>query len=69
MLIAVLGVTGAGKSTFINRASGSNLKVGRGLMSCESAVQISTNRVLLTLFQARSPSSIEMSASTKSGFD
>jgi len=34
ILIAVLGVTGAGKSTFINRATGSCLPVGHSIVSC-----------------------------------
>jgi hypothetical protein len=34
LLIAVLGVTGAGKSTFINRATGSTLPVGYSIISC-----------------------------------
>ncbi|KAF7422434.1 hypothetical protein PC9H_010590 [Pleurotus ostreatus] len=40
-LIAVMGATGSGKTTFINMASGSNLRVGSGLMSCTSDVQTS----------------------------
>ncbi|KAG1840188.1 hypothetical protein DFJ58DRAFT_748827 [Suillus subalutaceus] len=39
--IAVMGATGSGKSTFINKASGSNLPVGHGLDSCTSEVQTS----------------------------
>ncbi|KDR76132.1 hypothetical protein GALMADRAFT_96589 [Galerina marginata CBS 339.88] len=38
--IAVMGATGSGKTTFINLASGSNLRVGRGLQSCTSIVQV-----------------------------
>jgi putative ribosome biogenesis GTPase RsgA len=35
ILIAVLGVTGAGKSSFINRATSSNvLEVGHNIESC-----------------------------------
>ncbi|KAG1860906.1 P-loop containing nucleoside triphosphate hydrolase protein, partial [Suillus subluteus] len=37
----VMGATGSGKSTFINKASGSNLVVGHGLESCTSEVQTS----------------------------
>ncbi|PVF93007.1 P-loop containing nucleoside triphosphate hydrolase protein [Serendipita vermifera] len=37
-LIAVMGPTGAGKSTFINLASGSYQKVGTGLKSCTEKV-------------------------------
>ncbi len=34
-LIAVMGVTGAGKTTFVNKVSGRNdLKIGSGLKSC-----------------------------------
>ncbi|KAH8092659.1 P-loop containing nucleoside triphosphate hydrolase protein [Cristinia sonorae] len=46
LLIAVMGATGAGKSTFINLASGSQLKVGYGLESCTSDVEVSTSLVL-----------------------
>ncbi|KAI0696923.1 P-loop containing nucleoside triphosphate hydrolase protein, partial [Cytidiella melzeri] len=35
----VMGMTGAGKTTFINKASGSTLTVGQGLESCTSEVQ------------------------------
>ncbi|KAF8910600.1 P-loop containing nucleoside triphosphate hydrolase protein [Gymnopilus junonius] len=35
-----MGATGSGKTTFINLASGSNLRVGRGLQSCTSIVQV-----------------------------
>ncbi|PPQ81007.1 hypothetical protein CVT25_014515 [Psilocybe cyanescens] len=36
----VMGATGTGKTTFINLASGANLRVGRGLQSCTSKVQV-----------------------------
>ncbi|OAX30640.1 hypothetical protein K503DRAFT_806951, partial [Rhizopogon vinicolor AM-OR11-026] len=39
--IAVMGATGSGKSTFINKASGSSLPVGHGLESCTKEVQTS----------------------------
>jgi len=46
-LIAVMGATGVGKSSFINLASGSNdLHVGNGLKSCTSEVQLSKRFVL-----------------------
>ncbi|KIM41439.1 hypothetical protein M413DRAFT_148738 [Hebeloma cylindrosporum] len=35
-----MGATGSGKTTFINLASGSNLRVGGGLESCTSSVQM-----------------------------
>ncbi|KAF5327319.1 hypothetical protein D9619_004266 [Psilocybe cf. subviscida] len=38
--IAVMGATGSGKTTFINSASHSKLRIGRGLQSCTSIVQI-----------------------------
>ncbi|KAF8972235.1 P-loop containing nucleoside triphosphate hydrolase protein [Flammula alnicola] len=38
--VAVMGATGSGKTTFINLASGSNLRIGRGLQSCTSIVQV-----------------------------
>ncbi|KAF9237660.1 P-loop containing nucleoside triphosphate hydrolase protein [Melanogaster broomeanus] len=39
--IAIMGSTGSGKTTFINLASGSNLRVGSGLESCTNEVQTS----------------------------
>ncbi|KAJ3557226.1 hypothetical protein NM688_g1579 [Phlebia brevispora] len=39
IVIAVMGATGSGKSTFINLVSGSNLAVGNDLKSCTSNVQ------------------------------
>ncbi|KAF9563217.1 hypothetical protein CPC08DRAFT_335459 [Agrocybe pediades] len=35
-----MGATGSGKTTFINLASGSDLRVGRGLKSCTNIVQV-----------------------------
>jgi signal recognition particle GTPase len=35
VIIAVLGVTGAGKSTFINKAASCDLQVGHGITSCK----------------------------------
>jgi GTPase Era involved in 16S rRNA processing len=35
VLIAVIGVTGVGKSTFVNKAAGANLNVGSTLSSCK----------------------------------
>ncbi|KAI0071420.1 hypothetical protein K474DRAFT_1669018 [Panus rudis PR-1116 ss-1] len=37
--ILVMGTTGAGKTTFINVASGSDLRVGIGLESCTDTIQ------------------------------
>lgn len=34
-IILVMGITGVGKSTFIKYATGSDVKVGEGLSSCE----------------------------------
>ena len=34
ILVAVIGQTGAGKSSFINKATGASLEVGRSLESC-----------------------------------
>ncbi|TFK74165.1 hypothetical protein BDN72DRAFT_956009 [Pluteus cervinus] len=39
VLIAVMGATGSGKTTFINSVSGSKLRVGRGLQSCTDTIQ------------------------------
>ncbi len=33
--VAVMGVTGAGKSTFISRLAGDGAKVGHDLVSCK----------------------------------
>lgn len=38
--IAVMGATGSGKSTFINLASGSTFRVGNGLRSCTSEIDV-----------------------------
>ncbi|CAL1717188.1 unnamed protein product [Somion occarium] len=46
ILIAVMGATGTGKSTFINKASGMSLIVGDGLKSCTSEVAYSNEFVL-----------------------
>ncbi|CAL1717185.1 unnamed protein product [Somion occarium] len=46
ILIAVMGATGTGKSTFINLASGANLAVGDGLKSCTSEVLYSHEFIL-----------------------
>jgi len=40
ILIAVLGVTGAGKTTFINKATGSSLTVGHSITSCKISRQL-----------------------------
>jgi len=45
-LIAVLGVTGSGKTTFVNLASKSHLKVGEDLNSCTSEIQESVEFIL-----------------------
>ncbi|PCH42116.1 nucleoside triphosphate hydrolase protein [Wolfiporia cocos MD-104 SS10] len=39
-LILVMGATGAGKTTFVNLISHSNLEVGHGLASCTADMQI-----------------------------
>ncbi|KAI6165663.1 P-loop containing nucleoside triphosphate hydrolase protein [Pisolithus thermaeus] len=39
--VVVMGSTGSGKTTFINLASGSELRVGSGLESCTNEVQTS----------------------------
>ena len=36
VVIAVFGLTGTGKSTFINKVTGSHVKIGDRLKSCES---------------------------------
>lgn len=46
MTIAIMGVTGSGKSTFINLLSKSNMAVNAGLRSCTSEVGISKPFVL-----------------------
>lgn len=39
IMIALLGVTGAGKSTFVNTAAGSNkMKISHGSQPCEQLV-------------------------------
>jgi len=34
ILVAVMGMTGAGKTTFINEVTGANMEIGHGLKSC-----------------------------------
>ncbi|KAI0080925.1 hypothetical protein K474DRAFT_1768932 [Panus rudis PR-1116 ss-1] len=41
VLIAIMGGTGTGKSSFINLVSGGNLEVGTGLLSCTQGVEVS----------------------------
>jgi predicted GTPase len=36
-----MGATGSGKTSFVNLASGSDFRVGGGLKSCTSVVQVS----------------------------
>ncbi|KAG2110890.1 P-loop containing nucleoside triphosphate hydrolase protein, partial [Suillus discolor] len=43
---SVMGATGSGKTTFINVASGSDLRVGMGLESCTNEVQTSQSFML-----------------------
>ncbi|KAF9781318.1 P-loop containing nucleoside triphosphate hydrolase protein [Thelephora terrestris] len=44
--IAVMGATGSGKTSFINMASGSSLRIGSSLESCTAEVQLSDEFVL-----------------------
>ncbi|KAI0080924.1 hypothetical protein K474DRAFT_1704220 [Panus rudis PR-1116 ss-1] len=46
IVIAVMGATGTGKSTFVNLASGGKLTVGDGLRSCTSEVAYSKQFLL-----------------------
>jgi predicted GTPase len=41
IIIAVMGATGAGKSTWISKTSRTNAKIGHDLSSCRSAIDIS----------------------------
>ncbi|GKU13647.1 unnamed protein product [Fusarium langsethiae] len=45
IIIAVMGVTGAGKSTFINQVTGENVEIGHGLTSHTMGVSIYTHRI------------------------
>jgi len=41
LLISVLGVTGAGKTTFISKATGrTNMKIGHGVESCKQSSKL-----------------------------
>ncbi|KAL2825496.1 P-loop containing nucleoside triphosphate hydrolase protein [Aspergillus cavernicola] len=40
IFIAVMGVTGAGKSTFVSQCTGHDVDVGHGLLSCTSEVAV-----------------------------
>ncbi|KAM0232476.1 hypothetical protein ACHAP5_010729 [Fusarium lateritium] len=45
LVIAVMGVTGAGKSTFINQVTGQQVGIGHGLKSHTAGVSIYTHRI------------------------
>ncbi|KAF9781361.1 P-loop containing nucleoside triphosphate hydrolase protein [Thelephora terrestris] len=45
-LIAIMGVTGSGKTTFVNQATKSSLPVGGDLESCTSETQVSEEFIL-----------------------
>ncbi|KAM0562956.1 hypothetical protein ACHAPJ_001799 [Fusarium lateritium] len=45
IVIAVMGVTGAGKSTFINQVTGQEVGIGHGLVSHTAAVSIYAHRI------------------------
>jgi len=40
-IIAIMGATGAGKSSFINLVTGANFAVGAGLKSCTKGIEVS----------------------------
>jgi len=53
IIIAVMGVTGAGKSTFISLLSNEEIKIGHGLQSCKH-FEFTIDRVMaLTALKAR----------------
>ncbi|KAL6233248.1 P-loop containing nucleoside triphosphate hydrolase protein [Aspergillus navahoensis] len=45
VFIAVMGVTGAGKSTFVSQCTGQDVDVGHGLLSCTSEVAVFNGKV------------------------
>ncbi|EXA29334.1 hypothetical protein FOVG_19158 [Fusarium oxysporum f. sp. pisi HDV247] len=45
ILIAVMGMTGAGKTTFISKITGLDMEIGHGLKSCTKEIQIATIRI------------------------
>ncbi|KEZ40817.1 hypothetical protein SAPIO_CDS8009 [Scedosporium apiospermum] len=45
ILVAVMGMTGAGKTTFINKVTGANMEIGHGLKSCTKEPEISSIRI------------------------
>jgi predicted GTPase len=53
VLVAVLGVTGAGKTSFINRAANSDLVVGNDVHSC--SLSLTACSPVLTLRPTNSP--------------
>jgi ATPase subunit of ABC transporter with duplicated ATPase domains len=54
IVIAVMGVTGAGKSSFISLLSDEDIGIGHGLQSCEFTIHsVVLDSINLTLYQAR----------------
>lgn len=47
LFVAVMGVTGSGKSTFISKATGHEIPIGQGLESCKNTTTSSTIRELI----------------------
>lgn len=60
ILIAVLGVTGAGKTTFISKCTGRNdLKIGYGLESCKS--RLATSKLCSLLYSIAGTKELSLS--------
>jgi predicted GTPase len=53
--IAVMGVTGAGKSSFISTCSGKSVKIGHNLKSCKEAKQHCKKKYKKSLTQMQAP--------------
>lgn len=54
VVIAVMGVTGAGKSSFVKLATGdSNVKIGHGLNAGTQVTKVGPGYLLLTCVQPR----------------
>ncbi|KAL7270429.1 hypothetical protein RUND412_006868 [Rhizina undulata] len=45
VLIAVMGMTGVGKSSFISRITGQNVKIGHNLQSCTQEIELAQCRI------------------------
>ncbi|KAJ2986131.1 hypothetical protein NUW58_g5172 [Xylaria curta] len=59
LLIAVMGMTGSGKTTFISKVTGrKDLKVGHNLTSCTRDIEVIETKIEISDFRLRLPHSM-----------